>query len=81
MKDSDQPAHRTDFRLALCVVLGILFWGVKAPGTEIRWQPAEAAGTLVLEVPAAIINMTDLQRVILAFEGGPYPFGAPASCP
>ena len=33
------------------------------------------------EVPNAVINMTDIQLIILAFEGAPFPFSAPGECP
>ena len=36
---------------------------------------------LEAEVPNAVINMTDVQLIILAFEGAQYPFSDPADCP
>ena len=33
------------------------------------------------EVPNAVLNMTDIQRIVRGFKGEPYPFSDPASCP
>ncbi|MBI4717941.1 MAG: hypothetical protein HY763_09075 [Planctomycetes bacterium] len=33
------------------------------------------------EVPSKGINFTDIQQIVLAFQGASYPFGAPALCP
>ena len=42
-----------------------------------HWTRADLDG----EVPNAIINMSDVQRVILAFSGQSYPYSDPADCP
>ena len=42
-----------------------------------HWTRADLDG----EVPNAIINMTDVLRVLYAFMGMPYPFSEPAYCP
>ncbi len=33
------------------------------------------------EVPNAVINFTDIQRLVQGFKGEPYPFSDPANCP
>jgi hypothetical protein len=33
------------------------------------------------EVPNKLVNMTDVQLIVLAFEGAQYPFSDPAVCP
>jgi hypothetical protein len=33
------------------------------------------------EIPNGFINVTDIQHVLLAFQGSTYPFGAPVPCP
>jgi hypothetical protein len=33
------------------------------------------------EVPNMVVNLTDVQMIILAFEGGLYPYSEPRSCP
>ena len=36
---------------------------------------------VAVEVPDFVANMTDVQMITLAFEGGPYPYSEPMSCP
>ncbi|MBU0719376.1 MAG: hypothetical protein KJ749_14105 [Planctomycetes bacterium] len=33
------------------------------------------------EVPNAVLNFADIQQIVYAFQGEPYPFSDPASCP
>ena len=33
------------------------------------------------EVPNAVVNFTDIQRIVQGFKAEPYPFSAPADCP
>ena len=33
------------------------------------------------ETPNRVANFNDVQRLVLAFTGEPYPFRAPADCP
>ena len=32
-------------------------------------------------IPNAVVNLTDVQMIILAFEGAQYPFADPGACP
>lgn len=52
------------------------------PETEwVDLHGAEATGNQAIDPPNHIVNFTDVQHTILAFQGGPYPFSDPLSCP
>ena len=43
--------------------------------------PPEYWVDIAVEVPDFVVNMTDVQMIVLAFEGGAYPYLEPMSCP
>ena len=51
-----------------------------------KWQGAPTAPHLTWvdvegEVPNAVINFSDIQRIVHGFQGQTYPYRAPQECP
>jgi len=58
----------------------------KAPGTvwpETTWVDIHGNdfGDPAVDPPDFVVNFADVQHMVLAFQGGPYPFSDPGDCP
>ena len=56
------------------------------PGTvwpEKTWIDihGDASGDPITNPPNFVVNFGDIQQMVLAFQGNPYPFSAPGDCP
>lgn len=38
-------------------------------------------GDAAIDPPNYVVNFSDIQQMVLAFQGNPYPFSAPTDCP
>lgn len=67
-------------------LLAGVFAFVREPGRPLphtTWVDMHGAGRgrAVEDPPDFVLNLTDVQFIVLAFEGRPYPFSDPADCP
>jgi len=67
-------------------VTATLFLFTSAPGLvvpDITWvdMHGEAGSSAAVAPPNGVANFSDVQFIILAFQGHPYPFADPANCP
>ena len=52
-------------------------WG----GPVIKWAPASVWVDIDPEVPDMVLNFSDIQQIVNAFMGDPYPYSDPEDCP
>ncbi|MBU0717048.1 MAG: hypothetical protein KJ749_02270 [Planctomycetes bacterium] len=57
------------------VVAAVQFFTSATTAPPLTWVDIEP------EVPDAILNFADIMQMVLAFQGEPYPYRAPADCP